>query len=1765
MASCVPTPEEFVRSSLDRLRRKLLDLTTRNPLLSFKHSARSRRFIRLIDELPDQIYQKFQGGTSLRFVCLPDGQRDPEDERSVHFRRALQQAKLEDEEYRAQLDALGDELGEKALSELEAELRARVRTQLGMPPRKTVVITPSEVANELGLNPSFDLPLPTEGDVHKRYADNTIQTLMFREQMERTLGTIRDEARTSLEEAGVNTLHAAIGYLEWYESDSSAKAHFAPLILFPLEMRRELVRGQYEYSVAGLDEGPQANITLGERLRRDFGIVLPELGEEEPPESYFQRVADAVRTQATWKVRRWITVGPFSFARLAMYQDLSPDLWPPEGGIEQHDGIRRVLVGADQEPGTPSYAQDRDIDAPADSLSRPVLVTDADSSQVSAIMDVLDGRHLVIEGPPGTGKSQTITNIIAAALAEGKTVLFVAEKMAALNVVKDRLDHMKVGPEASLGSFCLEMHSTKARRRDTIDALRRRDNLRPSQHAALQLANAVTEAYRLRNQLTAFVVALNSPVGSMQLTVQQIIWGLERLRQEHPELPGSLDELELSDAEEWTTVRSASAKAHLAAFAEQQQVVSSKYGSAPGSPWFGLAHADLDVFAAEDVVRKIRELLKAAQTFSSLDAELSQCCATDQHATIAGLVCVGRQLETLRTPDSAACLDAIPLLQSEATREAVRRFLVDAGTLRQARHVIDSALVTSAATAGAREGDLRAVAARAHALGLGPLPVSDLERALVEATAQRERWRLAHECVELLRSRCEMEQDAPAATLRATLQAVKAATSLPQELIPSREAALLERQASERLTRLQLECTTLRDERVRLAQSFRIDRVGDAAALETMARHLRSAGIFGFLKSSVRRAKQEHAALSTEARRTPAAIAARELEDLADHVRRAGAFQTSEEAKSALGAMFRGLDSDFARALAVAQWGDYVRQGIGSGTDASVRLRRRLFECDADEFELIRGIHRHAGFRILAEAMQDATAHVDSEAALRAAEARAAALADLKSLTDRMGLAPQIRLEQCVGVADAVASAEVAEAAISANTTVSTTFGPLGFTRDAPLLGLDAALAFATSVAGASLPEKVVLWTLDRDHAHRVGQLREIGRRIGEAAQQLEEIERALKERGACIQDWLRSPKIAETSPSDLRLCCEECLNDPQGVHVLSDLRRLLKEVNELGLGPLVELLGRERVSFAHLPAALDRALFQSLARRAVAAHGALRQFTGTSFEAARKRFRELDRELQQLHRRKLAEDLLRRDIPRGSSFGAKGTWTDLALIRSETTKKTRHIPLRSLLDRAGDAIQAMMPCFMMSPPSVAQYLRPGRLTFDLVIMDEASQMRPEDALGAIARGGQVVVVGDPKQLPPTSFFQMEDSVDEDAATAADDESILDAAMSILQPVRRLKWHYRSRHGSLIAFSNKEFYDSDLIVFPSPQDATADAGVRYEHVPDGCYRNRVNLPEARVVAARAIDFMLRYPSRSLGIVTLNQPQQEAISLEIDRLVAMTPGVAEYLKQWEGSLEPFFVKNLENVQGDERDSIFISTVYGRDEKGALFQRFGPINTAAGHRRLNVLFTRAKFQTVVFSSMQPGDIRVDEHSSRGVRALHGFLKYALDRSLETPVYSDRPPDSDFEVAVASRLRQAGFEVVPQVGVAGYFIDLGIRHPQHPGLFVLGVECDGATYHSAKSARDRDRLRQEVLERLGWAIHRIWSLDWYRQPQEELDRLLKRLRSEVERHATARALAITAGPEGMSLQGGSVAPEAAPGEGKPATAAPEEYANRSGLRHE
>lgn len=470
-------------------------------------------------------------------------------------------------------------------------------------------------------------------------------------------------------------------------------------------------------------------------------------------------------------------------------------------------------------------------------------------------------------------------------------------------------------------------------------------------------------------------------------------------------------------------------------------------------------------------------------------------------------------------------------------------------------------------------------------------------------------------------------------------------------------------------------------------------------------------------------------------------------------------------------------------------------------------------------------------------------------------------------------------------------------------------------------------------------------------------------------------------------------------------------------------------------------------------------------------------------------------------------------------------------LINRQVQRKRGHLPVRELIRQIPNTFSIFAPCVLMSPLSIAQYLPVDSAKFDLVVFDEASQIPTWEGVGAIARGRQVVMVGDDKQLPPTSFFQRADVESDFEEEFEDLDSILEECMAMGLPRLKLNWHYRSRHESLIDFSNRHYYQNELITFPSPY--TQDKAVSFHYQKDGVFdrgKSRTNKVEARAVVKDIIDTLNSFlgleddKRKTVGVVTFNASQQQLIEELLDAERRKQPQLDPFFTQ---DNEPVFVKNLENVQGDERDIIYFSTTYGPDEAGVFRMNFGPINRDSGQRRLNVAITRARHEMKVFSSLPPEKIDLTRSNQPGVVDFKHFLEFAERGSAalsEAWNLKDRGFDSPFEQAVAEALQQKGWKVVPQVGVSSFRIDLGVVHPQLPGVFLAGIECDGATYHSSATARDRDKLREQVLVGLGWKILRIWSTDWWLNPDSVVEKIhgkLEQLLSDFQESEGSRHL--------------------------------------------
>lgn len=561
------------------------------------------------------------------------------------------------------------------------------------------------------------------------------------------------------------------------------------------------------------------------------------------------------------------------------------------------------------------------------------------------------------------------------------------------------------------------------------------------------------------------------------------------------------------------------------------------------------------------------------------------------------------------------------------------------------------------------------------------------------------------------------------------------------------------------------------------------------------------------------------------------------------------------------------------------------------------------------------------------------------------------------------------------------------------------------------------------------------------------------------------------------------------------------------------DLSSLVTGMEALGLGDLIRELHDKQLPSEDMLAGFQKRFRRLWTEEALATDQVLNRFRRDHQTGLIERFNELDqlyieRSRPRVQARILENMRLRREGPDKNLLMKQ----EVEIARLAKLKRQRKA-VRNMLSECWDLIGLVKPCILMSPLSVSQFLDRERTRFDVVIFDEASQICPEDAIGSIARGRQLIVVGDSRQMPPTSFFALSA---EDEDQEPDLESILDECETCGMSRRMLMWHYRSRDESLIAFSNYQFYGGRLNTFPSPLFGREGFGVHHVYVPNGVFdrgKSRTNREEARVVAKMVREHYAKKENGSLGVIAFSEAQMEAVDQELNELRRNDRQLDDVLSSEEG--EPFLLYNLENVQGHERDRIILSVGYGRDENGKFLLNLGPLNKDGGERRLNVAITRAKRSLDIVSSIRSEDIDLSGSKSTGARLLKQYLAFAEAggdrRALPLPPGRTLEVTSAFEEHLGKALEARGHRVKRDLGTSEYRIDLAIEDPNEPGRFLLGIECDGAHYLSGRTVRDRDRTRQNQLKRLGWKLHRVWSTEWFRNPQGELDRIEEALRPE------------------------------------------------------
>jgi very-short-patch-repair endonuclease len=1742
---------------LERVRRRLLDLSGNNALLNYKHPKASS--LRIVDEVPAQVFARLVDNGRLSFAPLSEpagGWRG-----------------------RGEAEAVaGDQLAFDA--PIDPRARAREERRASQARREGRRLRRAE---ELGINPDYDLPKVVRSQ-YANHQDAKLQTLLFPDELEEQLRKIHRVATTALEETGANRLHLLCGFIEWSESGYGTEervSRLAPLVLVPVALqRRDIDRATntYKYTLERTGEDWSANVTLQEKCRVDFGFLLPDVeDEDESLEHYFDRVERLLKAaQPTWRLRRCLTLGLVSFGKVLMWRDLDPANWPTRRPVFG-SGPLRELLGASRavdHDGAAASAGGRG-EYPIDMLdegpgSVPPTIIEADSSQHSALIDVERGVNLVLQGPPGTGKSQTITNLIAAAIKHGRRVLFVAEKKAALDVVFTRLR------AAGLADFCLALHSHSSAKREFIAELDRRLTLRDEPPPTpRELAPLTTRLLDARDALGRPLQALHAPFGAAEMTPYEIFWRARRLAATiPPEVLASVEELRLPQVTHATRQTVAARRDLVDDFAGAYRNVREEGVALDRHPWAGITHEDIphaDVDDLLDAAHAWRVALdELADEAIRVDGTVGEPVphALDDLARIAEripglatrLVDVPGDLPHLvlsstDVPEVRAAVDAV--WEARARWRAVEGAWNLPGKLPRS----DVDAVAAALSDVGRRFDptdhlrtVRQVSLDAARIGERLSVVDRMLAALVDALGGE----AARRAAALLDRESPLSADASGALLAIICNTVV----LEPLVLDLLHGVAREVEARTRLTATMTRASKLREARSELEERFAPNFRPPVGELREAAMALATAPRFfpSLFSGAYRKAVRSYRAMSGGVAQKRESMLL-DVRALITHHDAVEAFAAEPLLRDIFGGHARGIDSPFDAALAAADWHTMVRATVqplaSAGRDLAAFVTGATPEQWRESGERVTSSHRSWEVALQLPDLLDECVAVLRSSPVSVAEF---SLDDLRqTLADLHGRCESVlRVAASAGAGDSITlmallerfarlrDAWVADDGVAKHASVLARLQVSAAGAKTNVAPLEGALSYIGDVYGAELPAVVERWLLGPGAPGRVAALAEHAPRLAAGIARSWAAVEPLQTRGALdAATWIavldRGPEEVGDSATTLgtaplgllRRRLHLALGRERALYPWAVYRRSRARAIAEGLGEIVALVEAERLAQDNAGDAYEAAFYRNLSAAVLRREGVLDTFDSGVHSEVRQRFARLDAEREVLMRQAIAAQLARTLSVGGCAGPRVGDMTEEPLIRHQAGLQRRHLAIRELFRRAGRAIQSIKPCFLMGPQAVAQYLPPGEFEFDLIVMDEASQMRPEDALGAIARGQQVLIVGDPMQLGPTRFFDRMDEGDDDeftedaesgdhmppseepqerrhggATVLERSESILLAAASCF-PVRMLRWHYRSRHPRLIAFSNREFYHERLIVFPTPGGDEEDQGVTLHRV-EGLYAGRRNVREAQEVVKAVRRHAQEWPDRTLLVATLNTDQANLIDDLVEQAEKEDPVLGDFRARHAGTQEPFAIKNLENVQGDERDRVIVSVTFGPNEAGQVRQFFGPINQAGGERRLNVLFTRAKHRLDVFCSFDPNNLRVSEATSpRGLRVLRDYLRYASGeiwwaRGTET----GREPDSDFEVAVAAALRGRGYDARAQVGVAGYFIDLAVVDPDAPGRFLLGVECDGATYHSAKSARDRDRLRQKQLESLGWTLHRIWSTDWFKDPDGQMERLVRRI---------------------------------------------------------
>jgi hypothetical protein len=1544
-----------------------------------------------------------------------------------------------------------------------------------------------------------------------------------RADLEKILKNLNRRSLLDYRERGVRVLHAAFGMLVWKDKETSEEVR-SPLLFVPIELARESFREPFYISVPPIEDEVVLNPALQVKLKNDFKLELPPLPEYLDYQSlstYMDTVTQMAK-ELDWRVEATVEIGLFSFHKIVIYTDLDTNA----GIIKQHPIIRTIAGIKEVQSTQNSLPDEKDVDQ-IQLPEKTFQVLDADSSQRVAIEYALRGQSFVMQGPPGTGKSQTIANIVAEYIAHGKSVLFVSDKMAALEVVYKRLR------EVGLASFCLELHSSKANKREVVAELKRclDEQLVPRK---LPSAHEFEKMKALRDSLNNYVISLHKKRPNLQKSAFEVLGELSSLEcvpfvaVELP-FPEGLAPQKMRELEELVS-----------RLKNVWQVMDEDF------PWRGYRGNKYSLEVRSELLTVLDSLISTIDSFTTEAGKFANQLGLDAPLTF----------------DQVKWLIEVSDFISESPKPEAN--WVTHPNLDQLISEAETHLATSEWCKTTRNRLLERYNPAFFNL------VINRSAEFEEALSATDRM-LLHSNIEesdLLEKREKLLEFAKTTQVLSEKWNGKAG-QLAQML--GMQAENLAPEDVGQLYRVALLCFSDEKPDSRWLDSDYFQQVKDAfpkikkdyqecGALrlkldKTYTDEIFNIDLDGFIrryndlyKSQLRWFRsgyyrdQKQIALLTRDGKVPKSV----LQDLLDARRlkklTAEIESSSESTKELLGHYYDGFSTDFERAekaievtsdllklsgatgipeklaqaisygsnppLLIKQIGNELKESFEKWDQLANELSSLLPKCCLPNSSL-------PLYETPMELLQEWTSALEEQLTVLCEltketlkTSRGEEPQNYKQLVDDLKDAENVRKKE----------AEILGERHLLQTKFGYRFSGLETNWEEILSVLHWTRKLQAFFGASPIPESfAAIVSLGATQAPSNSELiSKYDDTLKALAAFESRFENELTYQGQKLQ------KLSLKTLHDRVKWLREHVDDLQ---VWVDFKDVKHQFSLRNLSAFFDRLVKNPPPASQLLDIFRKAAYQEWLNHLYGKDPHLGEFRREKHEQLIAEFVKLDEALISISSNRVIEAANSR---KPQDILVQANDSEVTTMLKEAMKKRRLMPIRDLLQRIPHLLSRLKPCLLMSPMSVSQFLPPELMKFDVILFDEASQIVPEDAIGTIYRGKTIVVAGDNKQLPPTSFFQKSLLEDIDWDEVSDEEvevfdSVLDECVGVGLPVKTLRWHYRSKHEELIAFSNYHFYDGTLITFPSAIAKDTTLGVKLVHVPDGIYDRggrRDNLKEAEVVADLVFEHFEKYPRKTLGVVTFSIAQMDAVEEAIERRRRLKPDFEHFFK--EDRLEGFFVKNLENVQGDERDVIILSLGYGYDNQGQITMNFGPVNKAGGERRLNVAVTRARERTVFVTSIKASDIDLESAKSEGTIILHDYLEYAEKgpEVLKKVNLEATEFESPIEEDVAMVLHRLGYAIVPQVGCSVCPIDMAVVDPHNSGGYLLGIEFDGETYLNSSSARDRDRLRAQVLRQLGWRIHNVWSPTWVARRDSEIRRLSHALEKAHKFHLEKEA---------------------------------------------